>query len=244
VSLSSLILFLDFDGTISRCDVVDVILEAYADRAWLDVERQWQGGTIGSRDCLRAQIGLVRASREQMNALLDRVEVDAGFLPLLETCARHRIPVHIVSDGFDYCIARILERCGPDVNRLLRGAKICASHLESLSGDRWIADFPFADSLCEHGCATCKPRAMQRLNPARASSFFVGDGLSDRYAARSADVVFAKASLAAFCAEQGVPHNRFDTLAQVATQLDDPLRVVPVAAPPHTTSLRKVWAPK
>jgi 2,3-diketo-5-methylthio-1-phosphopentane phosphatase len=244
VSLSSPILFLDFDGTISRCDVVDVILEAYADRGWLDVERQWQAGTIGSRDCLRAQIALVRASREQMNALLDRVEVDAGFLSLLEACARQRIAVHIVSDGFDYCIGRILEHCGPDVRRLLRGTTICASHLEPLSGNRWMADFPFADSLCGHGCATCKPRAMQRLNPARASSFFAGDGLSDRYAASSADVVFAKASLAAFCAEQGIPHNRFDTLEQVATQLDDLQRAVRLAAPPHTISLRKVWAPK
>jgi 2-hydroxy-3-keto-5-methylthiopentenyl-1-phosphate phosphatase len=234
------ILFLDFDGTISRCDVVDVILEAYADRGWLDVERQWQAGTIGSRECLGAQIGLVRASRDQINALLDRVELDAGFLPLLEMCDRHRIAVHIVSDGFDYCIGRILEHCGPDVTRLLRGAKICASHLEPLDDNRWMADFPFSDSLCEHGCATCKPRAMQQLNPAGALSFFVGDGLSDRYAARSADVVFAKASLAAFCAEQGVLYNPFDTLEQVATQLDHLLRVVPLAAPPQRTSLRKV----
>jgi 2,3-diketo-5-methylthio-1-phosphopentane phosphatase len=237
-------LFLDFDGTISRCDVVDVILETYADRGWLDVERQWQAGTIGSRDCLRAQIGLVRASREQINALLDGVDVDEGFLPLLETCARHRIAVHIVSDGFDHCIGRILEHCGPDVRRLLRGATICASHLEPLAGNRWMAAFPFSDSSCKHGCATCKPRAMEQLNPAGATSFFVGDGLSDRYAARSADVVFAKASLAAFCAAQGIPHNRFNTLDDVATRLDDLLRVLPLAASPHTTGLRKAWAPK
>jgi 2-hydroxy-3-keto-5-methylthiopentenyl-1-phosphate phosphatase len=107
-----------------------------------------------------------------------------------------------------------------------------------------MADFPFADSVCEHGCATCKPRAMQRLNPARAPSFFAGDGLSDRYAATSADVVFAKASLAAFCADQGIPHTQFETLGQIATQLDDLLRVVPHAAPPNSTGLRKVWAPK
>ena len=65
------VVFLDFDGTISRCDVVDAILEAYADPGWLQIEATWQAGGIGSRECLRAQMSLVRATRASLDRLLD-----------------------------------------------------------------------------------------------------------------------------------------------------------------------------
>src|SRR5437868_11212893 len=97
------ILFLDFDGTISRRDAVDAILETYADRKWLAYEEAWRTGHMGSRDCLYAQMALVRATKEELDALLDTIELDEDFGSLLEMCSRHFIPVHIISDGFDYC---------------------------------------------------------------------------------------------------------------------------------------------
>src|SRR5919199_417425 len=104
------ILFMDFDGTITRRDVIDVILEKYADERWLEIEKQWRAGRIGSRDCLRAQVALVRATQRELDSLIDSIQVDEGFALLLEVCARHEIATHILSDGFDYCIRRILER--------------------------------------------------------------------------------------------------------------------------------------
>src|SRR5438876_1154800 len=46
-------IFLDFDGTITRRDAIDAILDAYADPQWLDIEDAWKSGRIGSRECLR-----------------------------------------------------------------------------------------------------------------------------------------------------------------------------------------------
>src|SRR5215471_12700760 len=97
--LQTPILFLDFDGTISRCDAVDAILEKYADPQWLALEVDWRAGRIGSRDCLRAQMSLVRASREQIDSLLDEIKIDEGLTDLLTLCIAYRIPFHIVSDG-------------------------------------------------------------------------------------------------------------------------------------------------
>ncbi len=234
LSLQPPVVFLDFDGTVSRCDVVDVILSAYAGRAWLEVERQWQAGAIGSRECLREQMALVRASRQQIDSLLDDVELDPGFLPLLHMCARRGVPVHIVSDGFDYCIRRILQRGGPHAAGLLRDGHVYASHMEPSEAGAWIVDFRFPADVCEHGCATCKPWAMQQLNRDRRPAIFVGDGLSDRYAARWADMVFAKTSLAGFCRDQGIPHYPFDDLGHVAAQIDRILRTAEVTALPET----------
>jgi 2-hydroxy-3-keto-5-methylthiopentenyl-1-phosphate phosphatase len=213
------ILFLDFDGTISRRDAVDAILEAYADPKWLTFEAEWRAGRIGSRDCLRAQMSLVRASRQQIDALLDDIGIDEGLVPLLQMCAMQDIPAHIVSDGFDYCIRRILSGGSKRVAALLRGGRVCAGHLES-RGHLWRTEFPFFHQTCGHGCATCKPALMRLLNRTNAPAIFVGDGLSDRYAVESADLVFAKDGLASYCTDHSIEHIPFQTLGDVAAHID------------------------
>jgi 2-hydroxy-3-keto-5-methylthiopentenyl-1-phosphate phosphatase len=210
------VVFLDFDGTISQVDVVDAILDRFADPAWELIERDWKAGRIGSRACLAGQLALVRATQADLDALLDSVEIDPGFMPLLDACARSRIRSHIISDGFDYCIARILSRLPPSHQRLATEVSVRSSHLEPHPPDRWETAFRHMDSECEHGCATCKPAVMAALNPAGAPCIFVGDGLSDRYAAAAADVVFAKDKLAAYCTEQGIAFRRYETLVDVA----------------------------
>src|SRR5262245_26226423 len=161
------VLFLDFDGTITRRDVVDAILETYADSRWLVYEAAWRAGRMGSRDCLHAQMSLVRATRHQLDALLDSIVVDEGLVDLFEVCAGRKIPVHIISDGFDYCLDRILGRALNGQRSLISSVR--ASHLEV--GTRpWLTHFPYFHESCRHGCATCKPEVMRLLNPLNASA--------------------------------------------------------------------------
>jgi 2-hydroxy-3-keto-5-methylthiopentenyl-1-phosphate phosphatase len=151
--------------------------------------------------------------------------LDEGFGALLETCARLEVDVNIVSDGFDYCIRRILAGARePHVKKLLRGVRVSSCHLAHAGSGRWHVEFPYYRHACAHGCATCKPTVMNRLNPREATSVFVGDGLSDRYAAQEADLVFAKKSLARFCREQGVAHTTYQSLHEVAARLEEIVR--------------------
>jgi 2-hydroxy-3-keto-5-methylthiopentenyl-1-phosphate phosphatase len=73
---------------------------------------------------------------------------------------------------------------------------------------------------------------MERLNADGALTVFVGDGFSDRHAAKCADVVFAKDTLARFCEETSIPYAPFDTLSTVAMGikrlLGDGLRLPPL----------------
>ena len=212
------VLFLDFDGTITRRDVVDVILESYADPKWLTFEAEWRAGRMGSRDCLQLQMSLVRATRKQLDQLLDEIDIDEGLFVLLEICAAHDIPVHIVSDSFDYCIRRILSRA-TRVPRPLRGGRVCAARLEA-RGRSWRTEFPYFYQACGHGCATCKPAVMRLLTSPNARAIFVGDGLSDQYVAESADLVFAKKELACYCRENSIEHTSYNDLGGVAAHLE------------------------
>jgi 2,3-diketo-5-methylthio-1-phosphopentane phosphatase len=215
--------FLDFDGTVTIQDATDAILDAHADPGWLRIEDAWKAGRIGSRECLTAQMALVTATREEVDALLDRIEIDAGFVTLLDLCAASSVPVHIVSDGFDYCIQRILNRPSLRLASHLNGMRIVSSHLVN-DRDRWQVSFTFPRHACVHGCATCKPAAMDTLNQDRAPAIFIGDGLSDRYAAMAADLVFAKDKLADFCEKCAIAYTPYDNLATIARDLDERFR--------------------
>lgn len=210
------VLFLDFDGTITRRDVVDLLLETYADPKWLVYEAAWRAGRMGSRDCLYRQMSLVRVTRQQLDSLLDSIGVDEGLIDVFEVCAAGKIPVHIISDGFDYCLNRIL-------GRVLNGHRsfinsVHASHLD-VSARPWRTQFPYVYQSCQHGCATCKPEVMRLLNPMNAPAIFVGDGLSDRYAVEYADLVFAKAELARFCRDNSIALVEYENLTDVAARL-------------------------
>jgi 2-hydroxy-3-keto-5-methylthiopentenyl-1-phosphate phosphatase len=224
-SVQKPILFLDFDGTVSERDAIDAILEEFADERWLGVEEEWKSGRIGSRECLARQMALVRCAPRELDALLASIELDAGLCALLEASARLDVSVNIVSDGFDYCIRRILASANdPRVKHLLRSVRVCSSHLAHDGGTRWRTEFPYYRTTCAHGCATCKPEVMSRMNGRGAASVFVGDGLSDRYAVEAADIVFAKNGLARHCQERAIAHTVYSNLVEVAARLEDIVR--------------------
>lgn len=213
------VVFLDFDGTVSRADVVDAILERYAAPEWLRVEEEWRAGRIGSRECLRRQMALVRGAPADVDALVDAIGIDEGLGALLEVCGAAGAQAHIVSDGFDYCIRRLLRLAPPAAQAAVLAVQVRASHLEPAEGGGWRTAFPFPAEPCAHGCATCKPAVMRELTPDGCAVVFVGDGLSDRYAAAAADLVFAKDKLAAYCVQHGIVHTPFHGLADVAVDL-------------------------
>ena len=213
------LLFIDFDGTISKRDVIDEILNRFATKDWLEIEKLWLAGKIGSRECLRRQFELVKATPDTLDDFIASMEVDEGFPQLLRFCRDARISVHIVSDGFDYYIRRMLNG---SLGQLMAecGVTIWANRLLPVDGGSWTTDFPFQRTICQHGCATCKPLVMRSVNESAAPTVFIGDGLSDRFAAKAADVVFAKATLSEFCFRNRLKQTTFSGLAQVADALD------------------------
>ncbi len=62
-----------------------------------------------------------------------------------------------------------------------------------------------------------------------AVTIFIGDGLSDRFAAQTADVVYAKQKLAEFCGKNKISHSEYTNLNQVAESLRVAKALLPAA---------------
>lgn len=211
------IVFCDFDGTITQLDVTDQILTQLAHPSWREIEQEWVRGSIGSRECLERQMALVETSTPELRALIDSVPIDPHFSAFYRFTQKRRIPLYLVSDGFDYVIRRVMKRCS--LNGPFRKGKHLFSSALRVQGRRLVPSFPYSVEPCEHGCGTCKAVIIRRVMAGRRPVIFIGDGLSDRFAVRESDVVFAKHQLLAHCREYDIACHPFETFADIQEAL-------------------------
>lgn len=203
----------DFDGTITRQDTTDQILERYADPAWEAVEAEWVQGKIGSAECMRRQIELLRVTPATLDAFAAQIEIDWGFLSFVRHCGRLNVPLTVVSDGLDRIIRVVLARVG------LGWLPVVANRLEWTGEDRWQLTPPVANR--RQGCksGTCKCAIAD--NPFRPMTLLVGDGKSDQCVAGEADLVFAKRGLIAYCRDKDIPHRPISDFSGAVSLLNE-----------------------
>lgn len=189
----------DFDGTISVEDVIDSLLDRYGRPGWDELERDWRAGRIGSRACMGGQVALLDMGRDELDAHLDEVWIDHAFPAFVAKARGLGVAIHVVSDGLDYAIHRILGRHGLD------DLPVSANHLApGIPPQRWLLTSPFQASGC--GSGTCKCACAEQARAAGGRTLLIGDGTSDFCVADHADFVFAKHRLIEHCRAAGIPY--------------------------------------
>lgn len=188
----------DFDGTVSVEDITDSVLERFGRPGWQDVEQAWKRGEIGSRECMERQIALLDASREELDAHLDGMAIDAAFPAFAAAVRAAGVSMAIVSDGLDHAIRRILGQHD------LAGLPVLANRLEAVGTRGWKLGFPHASAGCRSG--HCKCATAGNAGTSRQRVLVIGDGASDFCVAGEADLVFAKHRLIGHCRTAGIPH--------------------------------------
>lgn len=203
----------DFDGTITRQDSTDLVLEALAAPEWRTMQDDWLAGRMSGEACTREQIALIGGSDADLDAVLDTVELDPGFLTFVDWTESRGIPLQIVSDGVDYFVGRILQRHG-----LERLASV-ANRLAGRAGARRLEQ-PWRRDDCANGSGVCKCAVGLADLAVDATSIFVGDGRSDFCISDHADIVFAKGALAGRARDQKRAFLPFDTFDDVRRTLE------------------------
>ncbi len=198
--MSEWIILCDFDGTVSVEDVTDSLLTHLAHPAWMDLEAQWKSGHIGSRECMAGQIGMLDASRPQLDALFANMRVDRMFEAFVEAVLAARIELRIVSDGLDQAIESILGR------HKLDHLPIAANRLEADGERTWKLTFPYASDDCQVSSGMCKCAQVAQARSQKKKVLLIGDGASDFCAAGVVDLVFAKHRLIEHCRALGLPY--------------------------------------
>ncbi|CAI8949165.1 MtnX-like HAD-IB family phosphatase [Pseudomonas sp. IT-P176] len=199
----------DFDGTITRTDVIDSILQRFADPGWKAIENAWVAGDIGSRECLSRQLSLVKATPNELLDLFDTIEIDPDFPDFVDHVIGLGASFEVVSDGIEQAIARILARHYASLLPIL------ANRLRQIDCSQWRIDFPHASDACRAAAGNCKCRSTATARRV----LVIGDGQSDMCVAATADFVFAKDRLAEHCKRNSIAYARFDSFAELPALL-------------------------
>jgi 2,3-diketo-5-methylthio-1-phosphopentane phosphatase len=214
VSGAPLSVLVDYDGTISRVDIGDLLLARHVTdvAALARLDAAYDAGTIGSRDLMRWDMDVLPDPPDALRQEAEAVEQDPGFVTLVETVRAHGGAVEVVSDGLGFYIERNLRRLG------LADVPVATNH-NRLQGGGAGMDFPYGHPAC-FVCGTCKRERVRTHQAAGRVVVFVGDGPSDRYAGHHADIVFATGALLRWCRAAGTPARAWTELAEVAAWLD------------------------
>ncbi len=189
--------FVDFDGTIAPDDPTDTLFAKFADPSWLDIEAEWQEGRITSREAMARQVGLIRATPEEIARFITQMKIDPAFPEFVALCRRHGARVTVVSDGTDLLVETMLKTAGLEL-------PFYANRLVWQGGDRWALRFPYMRSDCRMRMGNCKCAHARFMGI--GAKVMVGDGRSDFCIAERCDLVLAKGKLAPHCRENGVQH--------------------------------------
>lgn len=192
----------DFDGTISEDDVFDAVFRRYADPAWLGAHADYHAGEISLRDAYREMARHFRGGeRDFFSFLRDKTSLRRGFSPLLSRLRQAGARILIVSNGFDIYIRYLLRRWRID----LRGVPVRCHHA-FFRGGRLRLRFRTHARLRHRNCLIGKAETVEELQGLGYRVCFFGNGYSDTPAARTADAVFARTELAAYCRREGISH--------------------------------------
>jgi 2-hydroxy-3-keto-5-methylthiopentenyl-1-phosphate phosphatase len=197
-------LVLDWDGTVTERDTLDLVLQEFGDpEIYERVESELDAGRMTLNDVIAAEFATVTVPLEEAIAfVVEHTRVRPGFAEL----ARTRHPL-VVSSGFHELIGPVLEREG-----VLGRVELRANRVEARP-DGWRVDFRVAE-ICDECGEPCK-----RGDLPRGEVVFAGDSHSDYCASLAADRVFAAGRLARWLERRGVRHEPLTDFHALASEL-------------------------
>lgn len=211
-----MLILCDFDGTVTARDTNSALAQRFAPGMYAGLEGKLSSRELSVRDVLSAQFEGVTAGLDAVVAEALRVPFRAGFEQLLDAAQAAGVQVVLVSSGFREVIEPMLEREGLEGRVRLLANSIA---FDERGGHITWRELP----TCELCGEACKRHDVARLRAEHSADggqvVFVGDGLSDRCGAETADLVFARDSLAHYLDERGLAYERWDDFDDITARL-------------------------
>lgn len=210
------IIFSDFDGTITKRDVIVMIMEKFAPPEWVEIkDKILYERTITLKDGVEKLFGLIGSSKK--NEIIDFVKkeakIRAGLDNFLDFCKEENIEFNMLSAGLDFFIEPVLERYKNKLKIYCNKANFNSSHIK--------IDYKYLpkDCILCGNCGCCKIEIIEKYPKEEFTRVLIGDGLAELNAAKIADIVFATGNLIKLLEQEGISHIPFNNFYEVQEQL-------------------------
>ncbi len=213
-NLNPIIIFSDFDATITEKDLTDEIFKLFGNyehylsqlkEKKITIFEYWQ------EFCKALPLDFFG---EPINQFIAKQGIDYYFSDFLSFCYENNFPFTIITDNFAEIVNPFLKYFNLN-NLSLFSNKIIFQE------NKYIPVFPFANENCEECIsAVCKRNIILSQLPEDAIVVYIGDGFSDSCAANYCDIVFAKDYLASYCSVNRIPHFSYKSFFEVKRILE------------------------
>jgi len=184
-------IFTDFDGTITKIDSLNMVLDEFAVSEWRPIEDKVTTHELSEKEALQAEFDLVKVPLQKaIDFLVKNATIDSTFIAFVEWCKSNKIELIVLSGGFTEFIDPIFNKFG------INGLDVYSNSL-NVNNNVWQviqSDLPKINNLCNH----CKTHHLVESQKNGYKVVYTGDGNTDRCPAENAEIIFAKDSLAEY----------------------------------------------
>ena len=200
----------DFDGTIAKKDLAEVILRRFGRKGWEKYDDHTAERSMSIEECMKIQFEMIEArdQEELLEFIRSKCKFRAGFKKLHAKCNEKGIPLVIATAGIDFCIDYAFK-----LNRVKSPKTICASTKFTSDGIR--VSFPaYFEKL--KGFTNFKEALVAQYKRKGVNVVYIGDGQSDYWPALISDKVFAirGSSLEGLLRKEKIAHEPMDTFVK------------------------------
>ncbi|PAE31400.1 2-hydroxy-3-keto-5-methylthiopentenyl-1-phosphate phosphatase [Bacillus sp. 7884-1] len=210
-AIKKMVVFCDFDGTITENDNIINIMKFYKPPGWETIKDDILAGKISIRKGVGRMFGLLPAScREEItNSAIKQATIRPGFDQFIQYCQEHNIRLLITSGGIDFFVYPILSHYSvPKQDIFCNSSDFSGKHIQIL--------WPYScDALCSMDCGMCKPSILRSHSSIDNIKIVIGDSITDLAVAKMADLVIARDFLSQKCQEHSLPYKAFNSFYDV-----------------------------
>jgi 2-hydroxy-3-keto-5-methylthiopentenyl-1-phosphate phosphatase len=205
------ILVSDFDGTMTGHDFYELAIESLLPSDTPDYWAEYRAGTITHFEALRRYFAAIRASEEEVWAVVRQMELDPNLRGAVESLHRAGWSVLVTSAGCEWYIRRLLATAGVEV-------EIHANPGRFEAGKGLLMEMPTGSPFWSPTLGVDKAAVVRRHLNDGGTVAYAGDGFPDTEPAQlvPAHLRFARGDLAGVLRSEGLPFQAFDTWSDIA----------------------------
>ena len=211
--ISPLKIFTDFDGTITKIDSLNMVLDEFAISEWRPIEDKVTTHELSEKEALQAEFDLVKVPlKKVIDFLIKNASIDSTFKPFVQWCKLNQIELIVLSGGFKEFINSIFDKFG------INSIEVHSNSL-NVKNNTWQviqSTLPKINNLCNH----CKTHHLVESQQKGHKVVYIGDGNTDRCPAENADIIFAKDSLAEYLKNKNKEFFEYQNFNDIQKKLD------------------------
>jgi 2-hydroxy-3-keto-5-methylthiopentenyl-1-phosphate phosphatase len=213
--MKPLVIFCDFDGTITLNDNIIAIMKQFQPLGWKEILEKAMNQDISIKKTIGSMFALLPSAHKEevIRFALDNMQIRPGFKEFIHYCDEQKIQFLVTSGGIDFFVDPTLLPLGIKKEQIFCNGS-------NFNHERILIEWPHpCDEECNQDCGMCKATLIRSYDATHYTRILIGDSITDFAGAKLADFIFARSHLAIECSKLEMPFYAYESFFEVIDQL-------------------------